>query len=120
MGMGVFLGSLPFKRDELTEWHVKYQQLCGVLACGIVIILMLLGYDLASWLAIAALAVGVAVSRIPVVRRGLLARFPSCIRPNGSRRCARARQRSAGHRLVDERSTKVKSDVYTRFAPSYP
>lgn len=76
LGMGVFLGSLPFKRDELTEWHVKYQQLCGVLACGIVIILMLLGYDLASWLAIAALAVGVAVSRIPVVRRGLLARVP--------------------------------------------
>ena len=47
-----------------------------MLACGIVIVLMLLGYDLASWLAIAALAVGVAVSRIPVVRRGLLARFP--------------------------------------------
>lgn len=76
LGMGVFLGSLPFKRDELTEWHMKYQQLGGVLACGIVIVLMLLGYDLASWLAIAALAVGVAVSRIPVVRRGLLARFP--------------------------------------------
>ena len=71
LGMGVFLGSLPFKRDELTEWHMKYQQLGGVLACGIVIVLMLLGYDLASWLAIAALAVGVAV-----VRRGLLARFP--------------------------------------------
>ena len=71
LGMGVFLGSLPFKRDELTEWHMKYQQLGGVLACGIVIVLMLLGYDLASWLAIAALAVGVAVSR-----RGLLARFP--------------------------------------------
>ena len=69
LGMGVFLGSLPFKRDELTEWHMKYQQLGGVLACGIVIVLMLLGYDLASWLAIAALAVGVAVSRIPVVRR---------------------------------------------------
>ena len=71
LGMGVFLGSLPFKRDELTEWHMKYQQLGGI-----VIVLMLLGYDLASWLAIAALAVGVAVSRIPVVRRGLLARFP--------------------------------------------
>ena len=62
LGMGVFLGSLPFKRDELTEWHMKYQQLGGVLACGIVIVLMLLGYDLASWLAIAALAVGVAES----------------------------------------------------------
>ena len=43
LGMGVFLGSLPFKRDELTEWHMKYQQLGGVLACGIVIVLMLLG-----------------------------------------------------------------------------
>ena len=84
LGMGVFLGSLPFKRDELTEWHMKYQQLGGVL--------------------------GEACWRVS----------PSCIRPNGSRRCARARQRSAGHRLVDERSTKVKSDVYTRFAPSYP
>ena len=31
LGMGVFLGSLPFKRDELTEWHMKYQQLGGVL-----------------------------------------------------------------------------------------
>ena len=120
LGMGVFLGSLPFKRDELTEWHMKYQQLGGVLACGIVIVLMLLGYDLASWLAIAALAVGVAVSRIPVVRRGLLARFPELHPAERQSPLRKARQRSAGHRLVDERSTKVKSDVYTRFAPSYP
>ena len=35
LGMGVFLGSLPFKRDELTEWHMKYQQLGGVLAAAL-------------------------------------------------------------------------------------
>ena len=34
-GHGRVLGSLPFKRDELTEWHMKYQQLGGVLAAAL-------------------------------------------------------------------------------------
>ena len=48
----------------------------GLLACGLVVILMLLSMDIASWIAIAALAVGVGICRVPAVRRWLLAQFP--------------------------------------------
>ena len=37
---------------------------------------MLLSMDIASWVAIAALAVGVGICRVPAVRRWLLAQFP--------------------------------------------
>lgn len=74
--LGMFLGSMPLKRDQITEEQNKYQQLGGLLACGLVVILMLLGMGIASWIAIAALAVGACVCRIPAVRRMLLAWFP--------------------------------------------
>lgn len=74
--LGMFLGSMPLKREQITEEQNKYQQLGGLLACGLVVILMLLSMDIASWVAIAALAVGVGICRIPAVRRWLLAQFP--------------------------------------------
>ena len=76
LALGVFLGAMPFRRKEITEAQYKYQQLGGVLACGVVVILILLGMDVASWIVIGALAVGAACSRIPAVHRWLLARFP--------------------------------------------
>ncbi|WP_246165734.1 hypothetical protein [Bifidobacterium canis] len=74
--LGVFLGALPIKRAEITEEQNKYQQLGGILACAIVVILMLLSMDVASWVSIGTLAVGVAISYIPAIRRVLLNRFP--------------------------------------------
>ena len=59
--LGMFLGSMPLKREQITEEQNKYQQLGGLLACGLVVILMLLSMDIASWVAIAALAVGVGI-----------------------------------------------------------
>ena len=40
--LGMFLGSMPLKREQITEEQNKYQQLGGLLACGLVVILMLL------------------------------------------------------------------------------
>ena len=65
--LGMFLGSMPLKREQITEEQNKYQQLGGLLACGLVVILMLLSMDIASWVAIAALAVGVGVAPPPLL-----------------------------------------------------
>lgn len=97
--LGMFLGSMPLKREQITEEQNKYQQLGGLLACGLVVILMLLSMDIASWVAIAALAVGVGICRVPAVRRWLLAQFPCSSRPNRSRRCAKRSRRSADRRI---------------------
>ena len=45
--LGMFLGSMPLKREQITEEQNKYQQLGGLLACGLVVILMLLSMDIA-------------------------------------------------------------------------
>lgn len=90
----MFLGSMPLKRDQITEEQNKYQQLGGLLACDLVVILMLLGMDIASWVAIAALAVGWA-SAIPRGERMLLARFPMLkpAKPQSPLRKAKPRKR---------------------------
>lgn len=75
-GLGMFLGSMPVRRAQITEAQNKYQQLGGLLACGVIVILTLLNMNVASWVAIAAFAVGIGICRIPSVRKFLLARFP--------------------------------------------
>lgn len=76
LGLGIFLGAMPLKRDKLTEVQNKYQQLGGMLACALVVILILLSMDIASWVSIGAMAVGVGISRIPPVHTALLKQFP--------------------------------------------
>lgn len=80
LALGIAMGAMPLKRDKITEQQNKFQQLGGMAAVAIVVILMLLHMDAASWIAIGALAVGAAVANIPPLHRYLLKTFPE-LRP---------------------------------------
>ncbi len=76
LAAGMALGGMPLKREKMTEQQNKIQQLAGMAACGVVVILIFMHMDVASWVAIGALAVGAGVANIPPVHRWLLERFP--------------------------------------------
>lgn len=80
LAAGMAMGAMPLRSHKMTEQQNKFQQLAGIAALGAVVILMLLGMDAASWIAIGALAFGAALANVPPVHRWMLKQFPE-LRP---------------------------------------
>jgi cell division protein FtsW (lipid II flippase) len=76
LAIGIFYGAVPWKNTQTTESQQKYSTVAGIIAVGIVIILMMAHQDLASWFAIGAVIVGILVAKIPPLHRWMLAKFP--------------------------------------------
>ncbi|NEG70004.1 hypothetical protein [Bifidobacterium choloepi] len=77
---GLAMGALPLRSHKMTEQQNKFQQLAGIAAVGVVVVLIMLDFQVAGWAIIAALLVGGLVANIPPVHRLLLAHFPE-LRP---------------------------------------
>lgn len=73
---GFVYGSFPRKTEEQTQSQTKAGQLLGIAAVGLVLILVMVKQNIASWAAIGALAVGVAIAYIPAVYKWTLRTFP--------------------------------------------
>jgi cell division protein FtsW (lipid II flippase) len=76
LAIGFFFGGIPFKTDQMTDQQNKYQQALGIVGLGIVIVLMFTKQDLASWIVIIAMLLGVLIAKIPPIHRWLVKTFP--------------------------------------------
>ncbi|RBP97996.1 hypothetical protein CRD60_02105 [Bifidobacterium aemilianum] len=89
--IGAVFGGLPLKTSMMTEQQNKAQQLLGILAAGLMIVLILSGKDLGSWVIIICLVLGLGLAKIPPVHRLLLNRI-AFLRPDSEAGQGRARQ----------------------------
>ncbi|MFT8356229.1 MAG: hypothetical protein ABF780_00900 [Bifidobacterium aquikefiri] len=73
--LGLFLGFMPLKNDEMTEQQQKYSQLVGLLAFALLVGLIILHQNEASWVLIAGLVIGFVIGKIPPIRHHFSTRF---------------------------------------------
>lgn len=76
VAIGVFFGALPLRSSEMNDRQQKHSSLVGMIALGVVAVLIIIGQDAASWIAIAALFIGFGAGKIPVLHRALIHRWP--------------------------------------------
>lgn len=62
---GGFFGVIPLREEQQTVQQKTLSRTMSIVVLGIVIILILLGEDVASWIAIAAALVGFGAGKIP-------------------------------------------------------
>ncbi|MCI1901168.1 MAG: hypothetical protein LKI93_00305 [Bifidobacteriaceae bacterium] len=66
---GGFYGILPMKEDKLTGQQKTITRTVSIVVFGLVIILILVGEDLWSWIAIGAAIIGFGIGKIPALRK---------------------------------------------------
>lgn len=74
--IGMFFGFIPFRKDELTEEQNKMSQTLGVVGVGLIVVLIFMKQDTASWAATFAMLAGVAIAKIPPLHAWAIRRFP--------------------------------------------
>lgn len=65
---GLFFGILPLRENDLTAKQKTVSRTASIVVFGFVIILILMGEDLGSWISIGAALVGFGIGRIPPLR----------------------------------------------------
>ena len=69
-------GLLPKKNDRLTDSQQRWTPVLPLIGAGLVVILILLGRDLASWITIGAMILGLLIGMIPPLNRAVLKVWP--------------------------------------------
>ena len=76
LAVGLIYGLLPKKNDRLTDSQQRWTQVLSLIGVGLVVILILLGRDLASWVTIGGMIFGLLVGMIPPLNRAALKVWP--------------------------------------------
>lgn len=76
LAVGLIYGLLPKKNDRLTEGQQRWTQILSLVGVGLVVILILLGRDLASWATIGGMVLGLLIGIIPTLNRAALKAWP--------------------------------------------
>ena len=92
--IGLIFGALPLKTELMTHRQQSYSSVLGILAMGGVLVLILLGQDIASWILIAALLIGFLVGKIPPVHTFFLTHWPQYFAPKTKKSPLRRPERS--------------------------
>ena len=74
--VGFFFGSMPLRTNVTTDRQSKLQQVIGLIAVAVVLVLIVSGQETASWAVLVAMLAGVLVARIPPIHRAMIRRFP--------------------------------------------
>lgn len=72
---GFFLGLMPMNSERLTPSQRTWSQVASLIGIGLVVVLILIGLDTASWAAIAAMIAGIIIGIVPPVKAVMQARF---------------------------------------------
>ena len=72
---GFFLGLMPMKSERLTPSQRTWSQVGSLIGIGLVVALILIGQDTASWAAIAAMIAGIIIAIVPPVKTFMQTRF---------------------------------------------
>ena len=90
LAWGLIYGLLPKKNDRLTDRQQRWIPVLSLIGTGLVVILILLGRDLVSWITIGAMVLGLVIGIIPPLNRVALKIWP-WLRPRtdnqGLKRC---------------------------------
>lgn len=73
--VGFFFGLLPMKNDRMTPDQRTWSQVASLIGIGLVVVLILIGQDLASWVAIGAMVAGILIGVIPAIKQTMQSRF---------------------------------------------
>lgn len=76
LAVGLIYGFLPKKNDRLTESQQRWTPILSLIGVGLVVILILLGRDLASWVTIGGMILGLLIGMIPPLNRAALKVWP--------------------------------------------
>ncbi len=76
LAWGLIYGLLPKKNDRLTDSQQRWTPVLPLIGAGLVVILILLGRDLASWITIGAMILGLLIGMIPPLNRAALKVWP--------------------------------------------
>ena len=76
LAVGLIYGFLPKKNDRLTESQQRWTPILSLIGVGLVVVLILLGSDLASWVTIGGMILGLLVGMIPPLNRAALKVWP--------------------------------------------
>ena len=74
--IGLFFGAMPLQTNRMTEEQSRYSQVLSIVGIGMVIILMLVKMDVASWTVIAAMLFGLLIVKIPALHQWILKKMP--------------------------------------------
>ena len=74
--VGLIYGFLPKKNDRLTESQQRWTPILSLIGVGLVVVLILLGRDLASWVTIGGMVLGLLIGMIPPLNRAALKVWP--------------------------------------------
>lgn len=73
--LGFFFGLLPLKTDLMTPSQKTWSQVASLAGIGLIVILILIGKDLASWVGIGAMILGLLIGIIPPIKKAMRDRF---------------------------------------------
>lgn len=76
LGVGLIYGFLPKKNDRLTDSQQRWTPILSLIGVGLVVVLILLGRDLASWVTIGGMILGLLIGMIPPLNRAALKVWP--------------------------------------------
>ena len=76
LAVGLISGLLPKKNDRLTDPQQRWTQVLSLIGVGLVVVLILLGRDLASWVTIGGMVLGLLIGMIPPLNRAALKVWP--------------------------------------------
>lgn len=74
--LGVIFGAMPLQTEKMSEGHRRCSQLLSIVGFGMVMALMIVKMDVASWTVIAAMLAGLVTVKIPPLHRWIVARIP--------------------------------------------
>lgn len=76
LAVGLIDGLLPKSNDRQTDSQQRWTPVFSLIGTGMVVILILLGRDLTSWVAIGAVVLGLLLGMIPPLNRVALKTWP--------------------------------------------
>ena len=76
LAVGLIYGFLPKKNDRLTDSQQRRTPILSLIGVGLVVVLILLGRDLASWITIGGMILGLLIGMIPPLNRAALKVWP--------------------------------------------
>lgn len=106
---GFFLGLMPMNSERLTPSQRTWSQVASLIGIGLVVVLILIGQDTASWAAIAAMIAGIIIGIVPPVKTVMQTRFAWLQPEVESDRAADGKKQSHGKQTGGKSSPAGKS-----------
>lgn len=73
--VGFFFGLMPLKTDLMTPSQRTWSQVASLAGIGLIVILILIGKDMASWIGIGAMILGLLIGIIPPIKKTMCSHF---------------------------------------------